>query len=174
MAAFIVADKNSHPEQYVGLQRFDTNYCCVSCEIQLFPLGSWRLSQSTDDRRSACCGSVASTFRIGYPHLRGPSLKIHVSAQFPGAGRLSVILLPVLRIHWARDDTQHWSNSRFTTLFGSPKSCGGSFFALRRFLNTKLIGLGFATADTLFRSTFLNSPGHDTLLSVWKKMAARK
>ena len=24
------------PDKYVGLQRFDTNYWCVFCEIQLF------------------------------------------------------------------------------------------------------------------------------------------
>ena len=44
-----------------------------------------------------------------------------------------------------------WSNSWFSRLFGSPKSCGGSFFALKRFFDTKFTGLGFTTDDPSFR-----------------------
>ena len=35
MAAFILVDMKS-PDQYVGFQRFGTNWWCVFCEIQLF------------------------------------------------------------------------------------------------------------------------------------------
>ena len=34
--AFIVVDMTSLPDEYVGLQRIDTNWWCVFCEIQLF------------------------------------------------------------------------------------------------------------------------------------------
>ena len=60
-----------------------------------------------------------------------------------------------------------WSNSWFPCLFGSLKSCGGSFFALRRFPDTKFIGLGFAIADPSFG--VLSWPLLDTLLSDRRK-----
>ena len=59
------------------------------------------------------------------------------------------------------DETQLWSNCWFTGLFGSLESWGGFFFALRRFLDTKFIGLGFATAEP--SSEILS--WHDTLLA---------
>ena len=44
-------------------------------------------------------------------------------------------------------ETEIWSNSWFPRLFEAPESFGEVFFALRRFLDTKLIGLRFATAE---------------------------
>ena len=44
----------------------------------------------------------------------------------------------------ARDETQLWSNSWFSGLSGPLVPCGGSFFTLRRFRDTKFISLGHA------------------------------
>ena len=66
----------------------------------------------------------------------------------------------------ALHETELRSNSCSPGWLEALESCGGSFLALRRFLDTKLIGPGFATADTFFSRSFLGSLGHDTLLSV--------
>ena len=134
-----------------------------------FSADSWRLSQCTDNRRSANCGGVTSTFRIGYPPLarsvswRG--LSFGDSSLRPGFLVLEDWVqscFSLLRIHcwvWVDVSRQFPVAGWNTTLiqFLSPqgcldhsKSCGGSFFALVRFLDTKFTGLGFATADPSF------------------------
>ena len=78
--------------------------------------------------------------------------------QFLGARRSNFILSPLLRMCcWVLVVVSHqfpgagWnktqSNSSFTWLFEALESCGGIFFVLRRFLDTKLFGLGFDTDE---------------------------
>ena len=79
----------------------------------IFSADSWRLSQGTDNRRSAHCGSETSTFRISYPHLarsvswRGLSLKIHLSAPVSKCWKIDHHLVaslenPLLGFGWCR------------------------------------------------------------------------
>ena len=56
----------------------------------------------------------------------------------------------------------------------APESFGEVLFSLRRFLDTKLIGLGFAAAEPSLAVLFLSSLGDYTVLSVRMKMGARK
>ena len=66
MAAFIVVDTNN-PQ---------INALVFNAPIPITGAGSWRLSQGTNNRRSAYCGSATSTFRVGYPHLAPVSRRV--------------------------------------------------------------------------------------------------
>ena len=72
------------------------------------------------------------------------------------------------------DETLLWSNSWFPALFEALQSCGGVFFALRRYHDTQIHRSRFRHCRTFFRRTLLSSLGHDTLLSVLKLNGCRK
>ena len=164
------------PDQYVGLQRFDTNYLCASCEIQLFSrflrtFSKYRqpeiciLWKCNFDLPNWLSSSSRSSFlvRAEFWRLISPSL-------FPSAGSLSVILLPLLRINcfglgW-RFASVSWRGMKHHSDPILDSTGCHDHPNLSEDLSSHSTGS--------FRSTFLNSLGHGTLLSVWKKMAARK
>ena len=128
-----------------------------------FSAVSRRLFQGTDDRRSACCGRETSTFRIGYPHLAPFSCRglTHLSAPVSWCWKIECHqVASLLRIRcWVLVDVSvscRGMKHNSDPILDSPgrldhSNLGEDFFVLRRFFDTKLIGLGFATADPLFR-----------------------
>ena len=147
MAAVIVVDIINPPHHYVGLQSFNTNHWCPFRGIQLFP-------QVLEVFSRYWCSEICILWN-----------SIFDLPQFPGAGRLSVILLPLLRIQcWVvvgvsgQFPAAGWNTTLIQLLI--PRAVRNHsnlaedfFFALWRFLDTKFIGLGCV---------------------VWTKVAARK
>ena len=156
-----------------------------------FVADSWRLSQNIDGRRSTYRGLSTSSFQVDCHHLASVSwcslhLQTHHSAPVSWCTQHGLSSCchswECVVVSWllsrtsflSLHETELWSNSWFPGLFEAPESFGEVCFAFRRFLHTKLIGLGFATAEP--SSVFLSWAFFDMVLcSLFeRKMAARK
>ena len=93
------------PDQYLGLQSFDTNNCASSTRFNFFRKVLKTFSRYINGRRFAHCGIPSLTFRFGCPHLaqvcwRGLSLKVHLSAPVSWCWKIEChLVLPLLRTH---------------------------------------------------------------------------
>ena len=110
-------------------------------------------------RRFAYCGTLTLSFRFECHHLASVSLKVRLSAPVSWCWKILCHLLAALEnifgclgCCFASVSYRKVKRNSDPTLDfpGSLESCGRVFFALRRFLDTKFIGLGFATAEPSF------------------------
>ena len=129
-----------------------------------FAAGSWSLFQSIDDRRVAYCGIQTLSFRFDCRHLAPVSwcslnLQIHQSAPVCWCSKIECHLVATLEnvllglgccfapVSWRSMKQNSDPTPDSPECSKHLNLAERFFFALRRFLDTKLIGLGFATSE---------------------------
>ena len=159
------------PDQYVGLQNINTNNWCLFCEIQFFP----QVLEDFPIWMSAPRSSFVARAELEVSSLR-PSFLVHQN-RLSSCRRSCEFAVG----SWLLSRTSLLSRDETTLIqFLIPRAVWITRILRRIFLRPpevpwhQIHRSRFRHCRPLFGSTLLSSLGHDTPLSVWKKMAARK